>query len=127
MAVRSRAFFREILPVMGSPLLARQICSQELVFREYVGREDELERGNEDAWGPTVRQQWCELLHRHRFIEISPQHDRGEPGAPGSEGTDPTTQPVAGEARPTPQSVSCLRETGAGGQGGVGCGGVGTG
>ena len=38
---------------MGSPLLARQICSQELVFRAYVGREDELERGNEDAWGPT--------------------------------------------------------------------------
>ena len=32
---------------MGSSRLARQICSQELGFREYVGRENELERGNE--------------------------------------------------------------------------------
>lgn len=49
--------------MMGSSRLARQICSQELVLREYVGREDELERGNEGSWGPAESQQSRELLH----------------------------------------------------------------
>lgn len=63
------------------------------------------------SWKEETKTHWALLCASsgHRFTEISlvksgvqPQHRRGETGAPGSEGTDSTTQLVGGEARPTP-------------------------